>query len=188
MSIFDEIKESVENYFSEFSRQYNQSRRWKEYHLGPTLTHCPICAERNNKIYEIYNVPGLPEHEKCKCYLSWLKMLYAGTATKLKQNGADYYLRYFNKLPDYYITKEQAKSLGWISVKGNLDKVAPGKMIGGNIFYNDKNKLPTKDGRLWYECDIDYQGGYRNNSRIIYSNDGLIFMTDSHYINFVEVV
>ncbi|MBQ8451208.1 MAG: hypothetical protein IJ538_00285 [Clostridia bacterium] len=61
-------------------------------------------------------------------------------------------------------------------------------MIGGNIFKNRNNKLPNKYGRVWYECDIDYQGGYRNNSRIIYSNDGLIFMTDSHYNNFVEIV
>ena len=39
----------------------------------------------------------------------------------------------------------------------------------------------------WYECDIDYNGGYRNNYRLIYSNDGLIFRTDSHYTSFIAV-
>ena len=42
-------------------------------------------------------------------------------------------------------------------------------------------------GRIWYECDIDYNGGYRNNFRLIYSNDGLIFKTDSHYTSFIAV-
>ena len=95
MSIFDDIKESLENIFNEITRDYYQSIRWKEYHLGPTILHCGICASRNNRIYEPDTIPDLPEHEKCACYLTWLRMLYAGTATKLGNNGADYYLKYF---------------------------------------------------------------------------------------------
>ena len=60
-------------------------------------------------------------------------------------------------------------------------------MIGGDIFKNGEGFLPFKEGRIWYECDIDYQGGYRNNYRLVYSNDGLIFRTDSHYSNFIAV-
>ena len=187
MSIFDDIRESIENFFKEFTRNYNQSTRWKEYKLGMTRTHCLYCMSRENKIYEYNDGPELPEHDGCACYLQALRTLYAGTATKLGENGADYYLKYFGHLPNYYITKEQAKLLGWVSWKGNLDKVAPGKMIGGNVFKNKEQKLPGKVGRIWYECDIDYQGGYRNNYRIIYSNDGLIFMTDRHYNGFVEI-
>ena len=77
--------------------------------------------------------------------------------------------------------------MGWIAWKGNLDKVAPGKMIGGNVFANREDKLPFAPGRIWYECDVDYNGGYRNNYRLIYSNDGLIFKTDSHYTSFIAV-
>ena len=51
MSIFDDIKESVENYFNEKTTQYNKSTKWKEYKLGITLTHCATCYDRNNKIY-----------------------------------------------------------------------------------------------------------------------------------------
>ncbi len=87
----------------------------------------------------------------------------------------------------YYITKEDAIKLGWKSWLGNLDSVAPGKMIGGNIFANREGKLPEAPGRVWYECDIDYNGGYRNNYRLIYSNDGLIFKTDSHYSRYISV-
>ena len=64
---------------------------------------------------------------------------------------------------------------------------APGKMIGGDIFQNRANKLPNAPGSIWYECDIDYQGGFRNNYRLIYSNDGLVFKTDSHYNRFISV-
>ena len=34
---------------------------------------------------------------------------------------------------------------------------------------------------------IDYNGGFRNNFRLIYSNDGLMFKTDSHYNRFIAV-
>ena len=40
--------------------------------------------------------------------------------------------------------------------------------------------LPEKEGRIWYECDIDYRGGYRNNARLVYSNDGLMFYSEFH--------
>lgn len=70
MSIFDDIKESVENFFKEKITKYNKSSKWKEYKLGMTLTHCETCYDRNNKIYEAYyDEPELPEHENCKCYL-----------------------------------------------------------------------------------------------------------------------
>ena len=188
MSVFDDIKESIENYFKDITTKYNTSRKWKEYMLSPTLTHCKTCLQRCNKIYEAYiNEPNLPEHKNCQCFLIWLRSLSVGKATELGINGADFYLKYYGHLPEYYITKQEAKSLGWKSYKGNLDKVAPGKMVGGNIYKNQPAYLPEKEGRIWYECDIDYQGGYRNNARLVYSNDGLIFKTDSHYTRFIAI-
>ena len=188
MSIFDDIKESVENFIKETTTKYSKSLKWKEYKLGVTLTHCEICYDRNNKIYEAYyDEPKLPEHHGCKCYLECLRSLSAGKASELGINGADFYLKYYGYLPEYYLNKQEAKSLGWKSYKGNLHKVAPGKMVDGNIYKNQPAYLPEKEGRIWYECDIDYQGGYRNNARIVYSNDGLIFKTDSHYTRFIAI-
>lgn len=187
MSIFDDIKESLSNIFNELTMTYQKSNKWKEYHLGATITHCLICLQRNNKIYLSTEVPILPEHERCACFLDWLRKVSVGNATRLGKNGVDYYLYNYGVLPSNYITKEQAYKLGWKPILGNLDKVASGKSIGGNIFANRENKLPSAPSRIWYECDIDYNGGYRNNFRLIYSNDGLMFKTDSHYIRFISV-
>ena len=85
------------------------------------------------------------------------------------------------------ITKEEAKNNGWKTKEGNLSQTCPGKMIGGDIFENRKGKLPDEPNRIWYEADIDYQSGYRNKYRILYSNDGLVFVTYDHYQTFYEL-
>ncbi len=97
------------------------------------------------------------------------------------------YIHTYNKLPSNYITKKEAEDLGWISSKGNLKKVAPGKSIGGDRFGNYEGKLPKARGRSYTECDIDFDGGYRNSKRIIFSNDGLIFYTEDHYETFEQL-
>lgn len=94
------------------------------------------------------------------------------------------YIHEYGHLPQNFITKKEAKSLGWVSKKGNLKEVAPGKSIGGDYFGNYEGSLPKKDGRKYYECDIDADGGYRGAKRIIYSNDGQIYYTEDHYETF----
>ena len=94
------------------------------------------------------------------------------------------YINKFAALPSNYITKEQARKLGWVSSRGNLNEVAPGKSIGGDRFGNYEQLLPSKKGRQFFECDIDYHGGRRNTKRIIFSNDGLIYYTEDHYNTF----
>lgn len=97
------------------------------------------------------------------------------------------YLHLYNHLPDNYITKKEAKKLGWDSSKGNLWDVAPGKSIGGDYFGNYEGLLPEDEDRDYFECDIDYEGGRRNAKRIIYSDDGLIFYTEDHYETFEQL-
>lgn len=94
------------------------------------------------------------------------------------------YLHTYGHLPSNYITKKEAQSLGWDNKKGNLWDVANGKSIGGDRFGNREKKLPDAKNRQWYECDIDYQGGFRNEKRIVFSNDGWIFYTGDHYKSF----
>ncbi len=94
------------------------------------------------------------------------------------------YLHEYGHLPSNFITKKEAKKLGWISSEGNLDEVAPGMSIGGDYFGNYEGNLPEADDRDYYECDIDFDGTYRNAKRIVYSNDGLIYYTDDHYETF----
>ena len=97
------------------------------------------------------------------------------------------YLHLYEELPPNYLTKQEAEELGWRSDKGNLWDVAPGMCIGGNKFGNYEGILPNKNGRKYYECDVNYEGGYRDAQRIIFSNDGLIYYTDDHYNSFEQL-
>ena len=94
------------------------------------------------------------------------------------------YIHTYNKLPSNYITKTKAKKLGWVPEKGNLWEVTDHMSIGGGEYKNLEGHLPKKDGRKYYECDIDYDGNDRDEKRIVYSNDGLIYYTDDHYETF----
>lgn len=97
------------------------------------------------------------------------------------------YLHTFERLPGNYLTKKEASALGWDSKKGNLWEVAEGMSIGGDTFGNREGLLPSARGRKWYECDINYQGGFRGAERILFSNDGLIYYTDDHYQSYTQL-
>ena len=96
--------------------------------------------------------------------------------------------KYYQRLPENYISKEDALDSGWIPGKGNFNEIFPGKAVGGSVYFNRNGHLPSSAGRIWYEADINYSGGFRGADRILYSNDGLIFVTYDHYESFVEIV
>lgn len=98
------------------------------------------------------------------------------------------YLTLYGELPENFLTKNEAESLGWNNRLGNLDEVAPGCSIGGNRYGNYEGHLPDAKGRRWTECDINYEGGYRNGERICFSSDGLIYYTNDHYATFTQVI
>lgn len=90
------------------------------------------------------------------------------------------YIHLYGCLPANFITKSQARKLGWSS--GSLEEYAPGKCIGGDRFGNYEGLLPKASGRTYTECDIDTLGAKsRGAKRIVFSNDGLIYYTDDHY-------
>ena len=92
------------------------------------------------------------------------------------------YLHTFGHLPDNYITKKEAESLGWHG--GSLEPYAPGCCIGGSYFGNYEGILP--DGHSYKECDINTLGAKsRGAERMVYSDDGLIFYTGDHYESFI---
>lgn len=96
------------------------------------------------------------------------------------------YIHQYNHLPDNYITKKEAKKLGWEASKGNLWKVTDKKSIGGDVFGNMEGNLPEIDDR-YYECDIDYDGGKRNAKRIVFDLNGNIYYTEDHYETFEKL-
>lgn len=116
------------------------------------------------------------------------KAKFAGTDKILnKMDDVSGYVAKNGKLPDNFITKADAKKLGWNPKAGNLADVAPGKSIGGDIFRNKEGLLPKIDGRVWYEADINYTSGFRGSNRLLYSSDGLIYKTTDHYKTFTQI-
>lgn len=131
---------------------------------------------------------------KCsgKSYICNIKVI-SGETEKLVENGkytskekVALYIHTYNKLPDNFITKTEAKKLGWNG--GSLLPYASDKCIGGDIYSNYEKILPVKDGRIYYECDINTLGALdRGAERLVYSNDGLIFYTSDHYATFEKL-
>ena len=62
------------------------------------------------------------------------------------------YLIEYGQLPNNFITKKEAKKLGWSG--GSLEPYAPGKCIGGDYFGNYEKVLPVVSDRTYHECDI----------------------------------
>ena len=169
------------------------SYKWANWMSKLSLVTCEPCWENHGKIEDISileNNKEMPvnEHIYCNCLYVPMRTKRVGTVTNMEYNGADVYLLYMNRLPDYYVTKEEAVAAGWIPKKQNLSEVLPGKQIGGNIYLNKELKLPPKQGRIWREADFDFIGAYRNSKRILYSNDGLIFISYDHAQTFYELV
>lgn len=99
-----------------------------------------------------------------------------------KEDVTNYLIQY-GQLPDNFITKKEARKLGWSG--GSLEPYAPGKCIGGDYFGNYEEILPVVSGRTYHECDIDtLNAKSRGAKRIIYSDDGQIYYTEDHYKTF----
>lgn len=90
-----------------------------------------------------------------------------------------------NKLPPKFVTKQEARRLGWKPGKA-LWSVDPlkGSSIGGDQFKNLEGRLPNKK---WREADLDYKGRHRGGKRLVFARDGERQVTVDHYRTFVEV-
>lgn len=92
------------------------------------------------------------------------------------------YVKSNKKLPDYYLTKNEARKQGWVASKGNLCDVLPGSAIGGDHFSNREKQLPK--GAAYFEADVNYSCGRRNADRIIFTKSGDVWLTKNHYKTF----
>ena len=90
------------------------------------------------------------------------------------------------RLPPRYLTKRAARELGWRPGR-DLCVLAPGRILGGDRFYNRERLLPEAPGRRWYEADLDYACGRRGPKRLVFSNDRLVFVTVDHYRSFRRI-
>lgn len=92
------------------------------------------------------------------------------------------YVKQNHRLPDYYITKNEARKQGWNPSKGNLCDVLPGKAIGGDKFSNREGNLPQSE--KYFEADVNYNCGNRNSDRIVFTKNGDVYLTKNHYKSF----
>ncbi|TNH20989.1 hypothetical protein FHQ29_11040 [Testudinibacter sp. TR-2022] len=96
-------------------------------------------------------------------------------------------LKNTGKLPDNYVTKNFAKK----EYQWSEGKAFKQGQLGGDIFNNDLNLLPNSSGRTWYEADIGIDPNISRSkqlgTRLLYSNDGLLYMTTDHYKTFKEL-
>ena len=166
------------------------SKNYKMWKSIPDGKRCFSCRILQGKVYSFSGpfVPNPPRHLFCRCFIGAMEAEHAGSATILGTDGADWWLKYMKRLPSYYITAKEAEEKGYHRKSGNLNLVAPGKMYTRGVYHNRDGRLPEASGRTWYEADIDYVEGFRNKSRILFSNDGLVFVTYDHYDTFVEIL
>ncbi len=109
-----------------------------------------------------------------ECYTAWQEVAV--------------YLMTYGELPVNYITPDEARELGFSSRRDNMGEVAPEFTIGGGVFGNREGLLPQAEGRTWRECDVDVgPDGRRGRHRLVWSNDGLYYLTKDKYKSFTEV-
>lgn len=89
-----------------------------------------------------------PLNESAKTYQS--QSISEAIETDQKEEVA-LYIHTYSHLPSNYMTKKEARMLGWES--GALSKILPGKSIGGDRYGNYEEVLPVDE--IYYECDID---------------------------------
>ena len=171
------------------SPRLGRSKKYKHWVSEDDLIRCLECEKMQGKIWYIDEEPEIkPElHPNCRCHIEPMETIQAGTATIDGFSGADWAVKYSGMLPGFYLKKQEASSFGWKAGKSPSNFI-PGKMIGGDVYCNNNNHLPYSFGRIWYEADINYISGKRDGQRIVWSNDGLVFVTYDHYMTFYEII
>lgn len=98
------------------------------------------------------------------------------------------YIYGYGHLPDNFITKKEARELGWSG--GGLDPYADGMCIGGDRFGNYEGLLPDVEDRTYYECDIDtLHASSRGAKRLVFcyengEDNRQVYYTEDHYESF----
>ena len=188
MSLLDFVFQIAFN-GGKFSPEVDVSENYKHWISQSDWRRCVECKNLHGKIWRLDEKPDSepPIHPNCRCVIEPMESIKAGTATMNGTDGADWTLKYEGELPDYYIAIEDIYDLGWQKGKKPID-YAPGKMTTGGIYQNRNGHLPQKEGRIWFEADINYEQESRNSQRAVWSDDGLIFVTYDHYATFHEII
>ena len=92
------------------------------------------------------------------------------------------YLYYYDELPDNYITKKEARALGWEG--GTPERYLEGSAIGGDSFGNREGLLPA--GK-YTECDLYTLGKDERGAERLVFTDEEYYYTGDHYASFTQI-
>ncbi|MFR9309042.1 minor capsid protein [Hydrogeniiclostridium mannosilyticum] len=107
------------------------------------LKTCLECRSCHGQIYRMDEIPDIdpPLHPNCRCEIKPMEAVIAGQGTKDGQNGADYWMKHVADLPEYYMTEDALRELGWRKGKAPA-KFGPGKMATMGVYQNRNGHLP----------------------------------------------
>jgi ribonuclease T1 len=90
------------------------------------------------------------------------------------------------RLPAFYISKQEARKKGWVPGESLWDNPKlSGRSIGGDVFLNLEGRLPQDD---WLEADVDYMGQrHRGEKRLVFNQKRQVYLTVDHYETFMKV-
>lgn len=106
----------ISNYFSSHilrkaARVTYESRLWKIWRAIITPGTCYYCASMNGRILAVDDprIAEIPVHPNCKCHVEAMTAIAVGTATKAGSEGVDLYVAIHGRLPNSYLTQDEAK-------------------------------------------------------------------------------
>lgn len=125
-------------------------------------------------------------NQRCEVILAIFNLeRLEGQINVIELTGIVRSLRDHGKLPAKFITKNQARDLGWQpGLPFNEISKLRGKSIGGDHFGNYEKRLPVGKYR---EADLDYLGFKRNAKRLVYQDHESMYVTIDHYESFEQV-
>ena len=103
---YDEPQYVEKGLLDTFEPVTTQSKNYKNWKAILDLKTCIECLSKHGQIYRIDEVVDStpPLHNNCRCDIIPMESVEAGKATKNEKDGADYWLKYFGKLPEYYVS------------------------------------------------------------------------------------
>lgn len=147
-----------------------------------TINCIVLKIDADGHTYDLKNVKSflsiydLNEVEENECYVNYLDVIA--------------YIYYYKKLPNNYLTKNEAQKLGW-SGSGNVwvNNSLKNKNIGGDTFKNYEQLLPIVDKNTYIEVDVNCKDGIRGKYRLVYNRYTFdIYYTDDHYNSFTYMI
>ena len=134
MSIFDDIKDKLLSYFNK-SKKLNSEFIQYHHKIKDTIlplscsNPCSDCLLNDLRIFAndgTQPLVGKENHPYCHCYYKEVEQKPVGSISKMGELAPDVHLKTYGKLPEYYITTDEAIEIyGWNSRRNTVAGKCP---------------------------------------------------------------